>query len=263
MLLGKSHIDMAICSCKTFNLAVGASCRFSFHDDGSMDTSDIKRLLSQFPGSRVIDRGAADELAAQKLKDYPMCKFVRDNNFMWIKFLDVFLWSDRHRVAYIDSDIIFFNRPEQFIRELNDPSGKNLFNRDVGTRSFYAIASVQLEKVVQGKTMPGINAGLWILDRSIFRLELIEQWLSDDIVKPVLLDYFLDQTLIAALASVAPKGADYFGKGYDIGLHKDVRDSVCKHYVGSIRSNYELEGLKFLIKEADFLARWKAFARKT
>jgi len=263
MLLGKSHVEMAICSCKSFILAAKSSCIFTFHDDGSLDKESIGWLLSQFPGSRVIDRQSADRIAAQKLKDYPMCRYVRDNNFMWIKFFDVFFWSGRNRVAYIDSDIIFFNKPEQFIRELNDQDGNNLFNRDVGTGYYYSISLDKIEQLIKKKMLPAVNAGLWILDRSVLDLDLVESWLSDDGLKNVLSHYFLDQTLIAALASVTAKQATYFDKGYDISLTNEVKDAVCKHYVGSIRQNYELEGLIFLIKESDFLTKWGNFLRNS
>ena len=259
MLLGKNHVEMAICTCKTVCLAMEAPCVFVFHDDGSLDNGDTVKLLSQFPGSKVIERSVADALAEERLKDYPMCKFVRDNNFMWIKFFDVFFWSDDERIAYMDSDIVFFKQPEQFIKELANRDGNNLFNRDIATGYFYTLSLGDIERLIGHSVIPRINAGLWILDHSVLKLDLVEKWLSDDLLKDWLTDYFLDQMLIAALASVHNKKAIYFDEGYDISLNKKASESVCKHYVGNIRSGYEFEGLEFLLRKKDFLNRWGKF----
>ena len=178
---------------------------------------------------------------------------------MWIKFFDVFFWSDDERIAYIDSDIVFFRKPEQFIYELANRDGNNLFNRDIATGYFYTLPLYDIEQLIGQSIVPRINAGLWILDHSVLDLDLVEKWLSDDLLKESLADYFLDQMLIAALASVHKKRAIYFDEGYDISYSKKAEQSVCKHYVGDIRSGYEFEGLEFLLRKSDFLNKWAKF----
>lgn len=262
MLLGKTHLDMAICSCKSLNLSIGAACIFLFHDDGSLNTTDITKLLSQFPGSRVIDRPTADRMAADKLAAYPHCKFVRDNNFMWLKFFDVFFWSEKERVAYVDSDILFFKKPVQFIREFNDANGNNLFNRDVDNGYYYSLNPDDLESLTGQLVAPSVNAGLWVLDHTVLNLDQIEKWLSSPIVSDVILDYFLDQTFIAALASINGKETLFLDEGYDISLVKLPTDAVCKHYVKNIRNDYELQGLSFLLRKSNFRREWRRFTQQ-
>ena len=262
MLLGKKHVEMAICTCKALNLAAGSSFSFVFHDDGSLTQSDFDKLLFQFPGSLVIDRDIADKIANEKLNHYPNCRFFRDNNIMWLKVFDILFWSDnRSRIVNIDSDIIFFNKPEQFIRGLNDPDEDNLFNRDIGTGYFYGLDKKTLTALIGQEVVPRINAGLWVVDRSFIDLELIEKWLSPEFVRNRAGYGAMEQTIMAALGTLKIKKNIYFDEDYDVDLEKDIGDTVCKHYVGTIRSKYELEGLRFLLKDGKFAKRWKEFVQ--
>jgi hypothetical protein len=71
----------------------------------------------------------------------------------------------------------------------------------------------------------------------------------------------IEQTLVALLASSPQSpGIGYLDAPYDVSLVKPVHRAVCKHYVGAIRQQFELEGLRFLLNEGDFLRRWQAFA---
>lgn len=260
--MGKKQVEMAICSCKTLNLSSGFAFIFIFHDDGTLGNDDAERLLRQFPGSEIISRSASDKMINEKLEHYPRCKYLRGRNIFFLKLFDIFLCSDEKRIAQMDSDILFFKKPDQFISELSRMEGDSLFNMD--DNFYYAFAlDLKTFQTLVGRDVPTrINAGLWVLDRKVLNLDLLEKWLSSKIIQDILNLDLLEQSLIAALAGVYKKQINYFfSQEYDANLDKDPENMICGHYINPKREQFELQGLKYWMKRKRFVKEWKKFVK--
>jgi hypothetical protein len=258
MLICSSHVTMATCTAKAANLAFEQPLPWVFHDDGSLLDEDVEHLSTHFPGTTVVRRADADRRAAEELDAYPMIRAYRQEQVMALKLVDVRLWAAGDRIAYIDSDILFFRRPAFFIDELSKPYGKNYFNRDIA--SGYVQSEDDIEARVGIRPLPRANAGLWIMNAEALDLDVIEEWLSHAGFAENLFDYRLEQTFISMLARRSAAGVEHLPETYDVSFRKSVRTSVDKHYVGRIRHGFELEGLSYLLGELDFEARWNEMA---
>ena len=245
MMLCKRDLEMAMCSAKAFNQVMDDAMRFRFHDDGSLDESDVAFVEKHVPGTKVILRKEADERAEKELGKYPKILEYRRNQIMSLKIIDVTIWGEGKRFCYVDSDVLFFHKPEFFIKALQDELPKNYFNKDI--QNAYMQTPEEIEAFLGIRPCEKANAGLWVMNKADINLDTIESWLNNPGFKKSLYGYTLDQTFISMLANNSEVGAEHLPTTYDVNFYKKAEDSVCKHYVGAIRHGYELEGLNYLM----------------
>ncbi len=257
MLLCKRDVNMAICTAKACNLAADLALRWVFHDDGTFGPEDVAELQRQLPGTKAVTRAEGDRRAAEMLKDCPRTLAWRENQLMVLKMLDVAFWAGGERTWYVDSDIVLFQYPKEVLALLGTAPGANAFNRDIFTS--YAVPVQGIRKATEIKTLERINAGLWVMNTGDIKPDTIEQWLAMPTFEARIKEWVLDQTFIAMLASASPHGVEHLPEAYDVSFRKDPVTSICKHYVGRIRHGFELEGLRYLIEELNFVRRWERF----
>lgn len=257
MLVCRRDLTMAVCTAKVANLAFDIALPWVFHDDGSLTDDDEHAFLTNFPGSTVVRRKEADSVARERLADYPEIRSYRDHQIMALKLVDVKLWTRGDRLAYIDSDILFFKKPAFFIDALEGTEDKNYFNKDLSDA--YVRPAGEIEEEVGVRPLDRLNAGLWVMHESAIDLDTIESWLQHSAFKNNLYDYTLDQTFISMLANASSSGVEHLPDTYDVVFRKNVATAVNKHYVGAIRHGYELEGLHYLLHDQDFENRWEQF----
>lgn len=249
MMLCKRDLEMAVCSALAFNEVMEDTLRFHFHDDGSLDVKDAEFVEKHLPGTKVILRKEADVRAEKELKAYPKILEYRKNQIMALKIIDVKLWGEGDKFCYVDSDVLFFHKPDFFIKALNNKNPKNYFNKDI--QSAYMQTPEEIESFLGFKPHEKCNAGLWVMHRMDIDLDKINTWLNHPNFEKSLFGYTLDQTFISMLATDSKHGVDHLPKGYDVNFYKKAEESVCKHYVGAIRHGYELEGLNYLLKNEE------------
>lgn len=258
MLVCRRDATMAICTAKVANLAFDMALPWVFHDDGSLSEGDEKAFRMSLPGCTVVRRSEADRVANEKLAAYPEILKYREHQVMALKLVDVKLWSRGGRLAYIDSDILFFRKPDFLLEALSGERRKNFFNRDISDS--YVRAAEDIGREVGVRPLDRLNAGLWVMHDRALDLDTIEQWLQHPAFRENVYDYTLDQTFISMLANSSPSGVEHLPPAYDVAYRKDVTTSPNKHYVGAIRHGYELEGLRYLLSDLEFARRWKDFS---
>lgn len=247
MLVCERDHEMAIITTSLFNYRIGKAHRFVFHDDGSLSDRAITKFQEFLPGTRVIRRAEADKVAQEKLKDFPRILAYRRNHIMALKIVDVKLWGQGSRIGYIDSDILFFKYPKAYVHALEDQQRANYFNRDI--EDAYVADRRYIAEATGYEPAPQINAGLWVMNAQDICLEQIETWLEHPFFAANAANYRLEQTFVAMLAQKSAAGAQHFPEEYDVDFYKNIDHNVCKHYVGRIRYGYELEGLRYVLKE--------------
>ena len=244
MLISRRDFEMSVITAAMLNHLGKRAHSFIFHDDGTMDDQMEKIICQQFPGTLVVRRDVADLIASQKLSTYPAVLEFRKKHVMALKLIDVALWAQQDRVGYLDSDILFFHYPEEFIGAFEKKVDVNYFNRDMADA--YVTDCCSIEKLTGFSPASRINAGLWVMNKKDIDLNLIESWLKHPIMSNYKSDYRLEQTFTAMLAGISDTGAAHFASGYDVSFEKKPEKSIAKHYVGRIRYGYELEGIKYL-----------------
>jgi hypothetical protein len=246
ILICKRDFEMAIISAATLNHLGKRGHSFIFHDDGTMDDKMEQVINQHFPGTLVIRRDVADFVAVQKLSAYPHVREYRKRHVMALKLVDVALWGQADRIGYLDSDVLFFRYPDEFIRSFGGHVDVNYFNRDIANAYITDFSSIR--NMFGLAPASRINAGLWVMNKKDINLHLLESWLEQPDINRYKSDYRLEQTFAALLARNSEAGVAHFSSGYDVSFEKMPEKSISKHYVGRIRHGYELEGIKYLLK---------------
>jgi hypothetical protein len=261
MLLCRRDFEMGICAAKSFVLASGRSFVFTFHDDGSLTLSDKASLAYHFPGCVVIDYEESLAKAKTYFGEESAIYKMRLKGVMMLKLIDIKLFTDKKKAILIDSDILFFEYPQEIFAAVSDPLYPNCFNRDIETA--YMTDQSVLERIC-GQPLPErINAGLSVLNTDSINFDLLEKWLSEirDQKIPIII-HRIEQSLISMLSACSSYKTICLPETYDVSFFKDVDGSVCKHYVGRIRYGFEMEGLHYVLAERNFIARWTKFIKQ-
>lgn len=256
-LICKKDLIMSIWSAKSLNLACNQALCWFFHDDGSLTEEDFQILSYHFPGCSILKRSMTDEKVAPLHSQFPLTFSMRDKYVMMLKLVDLAVFSEKQLILYVDSDILFFDKPVQLLSLLSNKKNSNFFNRDIQTSYLYTTA--ELKEYTGIRVPEQINAGLSVLHKDTIQLETIETLLQQIPLTPNLIFHRIEQTLITLLSSMSGDGIAYLDKEYDVSLKKSLHNTVCKHYVGIIRHQFELEGVQYLLNELSFIERWNSF----
>lgn len=253
---------LAVCSAKSLNLAMGEALPWVFHDDGSMTPEDDALIQRQFPGCRLVKRREADLFFENARTAHSQFHEMRQKHVLLLKLSDLGAFASRERILYVDSDILFFEKPAFLAEKLRDPASGSFFNRDIDTAY---IASPQVLKELTGiEPPPRINSGLSILNRADLTVEKVAALLSQlDVRKRTDWSHYnhlIEQTVVALLTCSSPAGARLLPESYDVCFDRPIAGAVSRHYVGVIRHLFEIEGLDHLLNRLAFEERWREFA---
>lgn len=189
ILLGKKHVGMSLWAIKSLLHWSGKAYSVVFHDDGSLTDKHIKTLNQHLPHSTVVRRSDADDLMAEKLAAFPNAykyRFGRlgstrphgQASVFSLKLLDFSLLSKAKKILILDSDVLFFSPPKSIIDWVDNLSDKvclYCFELYVPVRDVH-------NKITRFEKKPavplGFNSGLICLNRSVFDLATLDEWLG-------------------------------------------------------------------------------------
>jgi len=236
----------SIWSLKTFYHYSWLRPKLVIHEDGTLSTSGIKMFLKHFVTCRIIKRKDANEDMKYFLAN---CKYSQKNRlnkdfFCALKLFDAFYYASTDKLLFLDSDILFFKKPDELIEYIKE--GKPFFSSDY--KNAYAKPVSELNKVLGVDIIPKVNAGLMSLRRGYYssNLNFIENYFEkmEDLTQPRDINRH-EQTLNAILLSKCK--AIRLSDNYQISKELITDKTICHHFVddGS-RNNFYKEGLKHL-----------------
>ena len=179
---GRPEIHSLVCHRHVYNyiLAIKSFLRFYndvtivVHDDGSLTKKDKDTIKKHIRNINIIDRGYADVKINKILDQYPNCRRYRDAFVNALQLFDYTLLCESNKIVSLDSDILFFKKPDTLIDWLRD--GKNIVyfweEEPWGTREFLA-------KINRDDCFVGVNIGFMCFYKETMNLELIEQIMSE------------------------------------------------------------------------------------
>jgi hypothetical protein len=227
----------AIWALKTFYRFAEVSIPLLIHVQGEPTRRMLRRLREHFPNARVIPQAEADAVVIPQLKELGFRRLLaaRAANHYTLKLTDFVLLGEAPNLLTLDSDVLFFRRPREFLA----PTEKHLFQRD--PESTYVI-----ETAFDIEMAPCINVGMMHFRRDGISLGRCDEYLA---AFPKL-DGWLEQTLYALHASER-KNFDYLPAEYLISLERGVDYSklTARHYAGPSRALLYEEGIPYLLKE--------------
>jgi hypothetical protein len=226
MLLCHEAIDMALWALKSFSYATRCSPTTVIHDDGTLTEQDSALLERHLARATVISRRTADSRAAQALFAHPRCLAMRQSpNFICaLKLFDPWIFSASDRVVLLDSDILFFHRPDELLNCVN--KGVACFNSDY--QDAYSAPANAIFAALGSMPLPRVNAGLVAMNRKSFDLDLIERYFTAFPSPIPCLDRH-EQTLYAILLGKA--NAQRLSGAYQISKQPIHAATVSHHFV--------------------------------
>jgi lipopolysaccharide biosynthesis glycosyltransferase len=190
-LLGKRHVGMCLWSIKSLLHFSGKRYSVVLHDDGSLTDRDIHKLEQHLVNVRVIRKPFADNQIVSKINTYPnvlkyrfgdlgQTEWGKRMSIFSLKLLDFNVLANASKILVLDTDVLFFKKPDEIIRWAEDPASKEClyaYEEYVPIRDA-ANTIVGFEK----KTDPQcfFNSGLICFDKSAFNLSVLNDWLGNN-----------------------------------------------------------------------------------
>jgi hypothetical protein len=181
VLHGRPEVHSLVCHRHMYNyiLAIKSLLRFYndvtviVHDDGSLTKKDKRTIKKHVENINIIDRDYADEKIDKIFYHYPNCRRYRDECVNALQLFDYMLLSESDKIVSLDSDILFFKKPETLIDWLRDGTEIIHFweQEPAGTREFLA-------KINLDDCFVPVNIGLLCFYKETMNLDLLEQILS-------------------------------------------------------------------------------------
>lgn len=227
---------------KSFYIYSDARYAACIHDDGTLSANARSHIRRLFPDARLIDKAEADTKVAGYLSGYPRCAEFRRTNHLAPKIFDFLFYMRSDRMLLLDSDVLFFRRPDDLLSRIEDCNYKlNTVNEDVADG--YTVTPEVVEQITGLRLHRRFNSGLGLIHVESLRLDWIEEFLAI----PGVLSHFwrIEQTLFALCSSRF--GTELLPEEYRVHLKGGVGSDPCRHYVGAIRHLMYSEGLRKLV----------------
>ena len=208
-----------------------------FHDDGSFDPEITGRLRTLFPGAEIRLRADNDDRLAAVLPParFPILNDRRRHYPNILKLTDVHAGARGWRLV-LDSDMLFFRRPEFLLKWLAAPENP-LHMVDVEDSYGYPLP---LMTELAGAPIPHlVNVGLTGMQSEALDWERVESWCRR-LIETHGTSYYLEQALVAMLVAgracaIAP-ASDYRLAPDEVECR--MPRAVLHHYVASSKRGY-------------------------
>jgi hypothetical protein len=234
MVVGQRMLEMGLLTLRSLEFHTGRTWAAVIHDDGTLGDADIAAVQTHFPDARVIRRAEADAALDTALASHPTCRAYRGKHNWFLKNFDTWFFAPHDRYIVIDSDIVFFRRPDHLLRWVDDGADTLWVMED--TTEKYALPREDIEALLGFPLWQKVNSGLDLMPRPAFDLDLAERYLTA--CGPAARHFqFLEQTFFAVTGAAWGRGGT-LPREYEISWGNfRRRDSVCRHYVGPFKDD--------------------------
>lgn len=222
------------------------------HDDGSIDQKSARLLEGKFSNLKVFLRSEADEAILNKSNLSGKILNYRRTGFpLILKLVDTILLSKASKSLIMDSDILFFNRPEEVINYIRPTGGSGdagydalLWGMDKKSYDLRIVRSDYLAKhQIVGSDAEFINVSFNIIERGSVTKEMLEEYFNNCIADPKF--YFVESCgwicLLGQLRFKLLPVQNYIVKG------PIKTDTIGKHFTSARRQElyaYAIDRLK-------------------
>jgi hypothetical protein len=220
--------------------------RVVIHDDGRIPTEARSAFVKMLPNVRGFSAVDADNIVLSALSGHPACREYRLAHPMARKIFDVPILTRADRFIILDSDVLFFRKPEAILRWCADGAGQCWFNRN--PRETMPISRSHVREKLGIDMWHRVNSGLCLIDRGAINLDLCERALCDTTLMQKRISQ-VEQTLFAICASARGRGG-LLPDEYEVSkAARASPDAVARHYAGSVRQRFYADGMARLKKE--------------
>jgi hypothetical protein len=246
LLTGRDDWLLACWMLASWFHATQRNWRVFMHDDGQMPAEALGAIEKMLPGITRIAAGEADVKVNAALAGYPACRDYRLAHPLARKIFDVPLLSTAERFIILDSDVLFFRKPEVILRWCENGKDECWFNEDAS--DVLPISREEAREKLGIEIWPRVNSGLCLLERPAIDLELCDKALRETSLLTGHV-WLVEQALFAICASARNRGG-LLPSEYEVSLEKKARPgAVARHYVGAVRQRFFAEGMARLKRD--------------
>lgn len=243
----RDHLN-GLWAAKSFYRSAGVRWPLVWHESGPMSQAARRRLADHFPDAQLLPLADADERVGRLLSErgLSLCAACRRKSFMLLKLIDCLALSRAKYLLLLDTDVLFFARPDELLDAVRTGEPAALFNRD--SKTWYNLTPDTARERYGIDLVGQVNAGLALVRRNDWRLDLIDHFLADpDILSE---PWLTEQTVQALMASRI--GMTFLPPTYQCSVEPglstpDGDPLVAKHYPGYPRPLLYREGIAHLI----------------
>lgn len=210
------------------------------HEDGTLPAEGANALRQAFPDLRIIPRAEADVRMQRLLAPFPRCWNYRQSHPLGLKIFDMPALTRAERLVILDSDLLFFARPDEILDWVEANRDDCRFIQDVAEAS--NVTAEQARARLGVDLWPRVNSGLCLLPNAAVSTAFCEKALE----QTAILDghiWRVEQTLFALCASRYGRGG-LLPRSYEVVLTpRGATTATARHYVGAVRNEFYGEGL--------------------
>ena len=213
-------------------------------DDGSFDDELEQKVMNAFPSSKIFKKDQILELLDEKLPEEQFLVLrKRRIEYPHIrKLTDIHILPGTGPKLVLDSDMLFFHKPESLIQWLQNPKGL-LFMKDV--KESYGYNTELMKELCKSTTIPDkLNVGVAGIPSGIIDWQQLEWW-TGQLLEKEGSSYLQEQALTAMIAA---KELVCFldEKSYKVlpVIKGEQVPEVLHHYVADSKYDYFVKGWK-------------------
>ena len=220
--------------------------RIIIHDDGNLPPEAKPAFVRMSPSVRGVSAAESDRSVLDALAAHPLCREYRLKHPLARKIFDIPSLTPAERFIILDSDVLFFRKPEAILGWCKDGAGECWFNEDVNES--LPIPREEVREKLEIDVWRKVNSGLCLMDRKAINLDLCERALRETGLLAGHI-WLVEQSLFAICASAHGRGG-LLAPEYEVSLRKSARpDAVARHYVGAVRQRFYGDGIKRMKRE--------------
>jgi hypothetical protein len=198
-----------------------------------------------FPNLRGIAGADADREVFAALNGHQACREYRLAHPLARKIFDIPILTRAGRFIILDSDLLFFRKPDAILRWCADGAGQCWFNKDIAEAM--PIPRAEVRESLGIDLWHCVNSGLCLIERSTLDLDLCERALHETRLMQKNI-WLVEQTLFAICASAVGRGG-LLPPEYEVSKEKNaIPNVIARHYVGAVRQRFYGEGMARLKK---------------
>ena len=237
----------ALWALKTFYVSAGVSYPLMIHLNGKMTTRALSRLRTHLLNARILEQQHIEATVTNWLvtNNCPRLQQVRSKNGFMLKLVDVNLLSEAPRLLLLDSDVLFFRRPDELLSAVQGTHDGMLFQRDADSTYNLTLEEARTELGID--LAPRVNTGIMLFAKNAVDLCRCEALLAHPAVARQ--TGWIEQTLYALVASERER-VRYLSADYLVSLEpeENLASLVARHYAGPSRRYLTEEGLPFALQ---------------
>ena len=224
----------------------GRNWQVYVHDDGTLGAAHEEAIKSVLPSTIFVRKPDADSEMQAALSGYDLCLKARDHYAPSLKFFDAWHYSDEKPYLVIDTDILFYDRPDMMLNWTDGELAGSWFMDDLATS--YVISPDEFYELAATKMWPKVNSGICMVQPGMIDLEFTERMLAEsNLLKRR--GWTHEQGFFAMNASRVNEGGRLPSDLYEITLGTTRNPAAdCRHYVGAVRDQFYSEGIRHLKK---------------